>query len=138
MTKKQHCIRCSRKDPCVTVYHGTSVNSISSIRRDGMKDQYATTDASRAAWFGRHYGRPVLTKIRTPISKLRWTDQDHDKEDPVELWDLKHEKDFEDQYLFIKGKIKPCQIIFLPRKELIKKVAKERRKWQFEFEDLDI
>lgn len=142
--QKNKCIKCDTKDPCVTVYHGTSVNSVSSIRRDGMKDQYATTSVYRAVWFGRDFGRPILAKIRTPLSKLRWTDPENETERKVHLSDLAHEERIrdaleedlnKDMYLFIKGKIKPCQIVFLPRKELVKRFAKTPSKYKYITED---
>lgn len=127
--KLKRCVECSEKDPCVTVYHGTSVNSISSIRREGMEDQYATTSVYRAHWFGQDFGKPIILKIVTPLSKLRWTDQDHQEEHLVDLSDLRHEDGIRDEelYLFIKGKIKPCQIAFLPREKMMRKIAKAER-----------
>ena len=146
MKKKElQCIRCTRKDPCVTVYHGTSVNSVSSIRRQGMKDQYATTSVYRAVWFGRDFGRPILLKIRTPLSKLRWADPEHRTIRKVALSDLSREERvrdaFEadtgkDMYLFIKGTIKPCQIHILPRKELVKRFSRTPAKYKYVQDDL--
>lgn len=133
IVRRKRCIECSEKDPCITVYHGTSVNSVSSIRRDGMENVFVTTSPYRAHWFGSDYGRPVLLKIRTPLSKLRKTDQDRLDEYRVKyIFEMLEERTaaegFDDLYLFIRGKIKPCQITILPRKEMVLRVAREELK----------
>jgi len=98
-----------------------------------MEDVYVTTSPYRAHWFGSDYGRPVLLKIKTPLSKLRKTDQDHMKEYPVKyIFEIQEEKEaatgFDEVYLFIKGKIKPCQIQILTKKEMVLRVAREEKR----------
>jgi hypothetical protein len=141
MTKKK-CIECSDEDPCVTLYHGTTLKKIEGIKQEGMINPFVTTSPYSAHHFGLYHvrgpeDRTAIIKIKTPISKVHWSDTIGNTGKQASMDDISHEHEHSEgeepddhlDYLLIKDKVKPCQIEPLSQSETIRKVEREKMSW---------
>ena len=120
----------------VSVYHGTTIKRAKQYRMYGTKDLYVTTSPFSAHHFANNQmhddgSGPCLLKIEVPIDRIYWARWDELKIiENVTLFEYTHEDEARyerngDEYLFIKGEIRPYQIRRLPTSEMNRLVAFE-------------
>jgi len=119
------------------LYHGTSVDSLPKIKKEGIRSPYVTTSPYSAEYFGQYHGEPRIVEIQVPEDKLYWADDSGNIKEKAYIKDLENERynpetgkprdDYE--RLIVKGYVKPKQIRPLSKEKQTRKVEKEKMKW---------